>query len=223
MTVELSSPQQEQSFWQTTGLFAAQKGVFRRILYPAWGVWLVILIATAIMFAPGFGWIIASVICLGLPGIAGIFALGALWWRQLFNTLMDIPHIYADSTMLHRDMPLELDYRQHFKKDTEIVVLKAQLVLREWVRYTQGTSTYTDTREIVFDEDWIDHQPISAGQNYHHKFRLRVPADAMHTWDNASNNKLTWHIKVDLDLPGWVDYRNAYEVTVLPEVTHADV
>jgi hypothetical protein len=136
---------------------------------------------------------------------------------------MDIPSIHASSDTLQRGEELTIDYRQHFKKNTEIESLRVQLALREWVRYTQGTNTYTDTRDIVMDEDWLDMQPVTKEQDFAHTFTLRVPDDAMHTWEEANDNKITWRVKVDLDMPGWVDFRESYEVVVQPEAHNATV
>lgn len=227
MSVQLSAPDVGEKsgvaqLMETVGLFAKQKGMFRRILAPVWGTWAALIITIVLYRVADFGAVIFSLMCVVMPGALVLYAASAVWWRRQLGAMMDLPTIHATSDVLQRGDPLDIEYRQHFKKATEIESLRVQLTLREWVRYTQGTSTHTDTRHIVMDEDWIDMQAVSAGEDFTHTFKLRVPDNAMHTWETASDNKITWHVVVELDMPGWVDLRNNYNVMVQPEpVTNA--
>ncbi|MEM6528997.1 MAG: hypothetical protein AAF653_11935, partial [Chloroflexota bacterium] len=90
----------------------------------------------------------------------------------------------------------------------------------EWARYTSGTSTSTDSRDIVIVEDWIDNYPISANSDFIHSFSMKVPENAMHTF-TANDNKISWHINVEMDLPGWLDYRDRYDITISAQIDPA--
>lgn len=217
MAIELSAEQNHRTAWQTLQLFLKQQVMLHRVVIPAIIVWVIIVIIGAIRMSNSGGQIILSIIIFGGMGSIGITLLAARWWHGQFTRIMDFPRVYVADDFLRRNDDLQVRYKQRFKQKTEITTLKVQLVLREWVRYTQGTSTHTDQRDIVIDEDWLDHEPIRPEQIYEHDFDLRVPSNAMHSFE-ASNNKITWHLVIDLDLPGWIDYKNSYALTVTPEV-----
>ena len=223
MPVDLSSSsQQDMPYSQALGMFARQRGAFRNF----------VAIPTAViaLFGCGLSWwafgsiggSIATSICIGLPTLGVAYVLGAAYYRGRFTATMELPRIIATDTRLRRGDEIDITYRQRFKKDVEITLLQVQLIKQEWVRYTRGTDTTTQTRNIPLSEDWVEKVPVAEGQTYHNTFRLRVPDDAMHSFD-ASNNKVRWHIHVELDLPGWVDFRNDYDVEVEAVVNDAAV
>ena len=156
-------------------------------------------------------------LCFGVPLGFFTFSVFSLVWYQKFTALMDLPVVFASSDRLHPSDTLTVDYTQHFKQDSEIEALQLQLICQEWVRYTEGTSTYTDTRDIVVSEDWREGVPVTAAVDYEETFTLPVPADAMHTWTEANNNKIRWKVRLVLDMPGERDYQDDYDMIVLPE------
>ncbi len=210
------------TFSQALGMFGRQKGVWRRfILLPTAGIVIVAAGLTLIAFE-SIGGMITAMICLGLPSLAVTYVTGAAYYRSRFVATMDMPQVMANETILRRGDEIEIDYGQRFKKDVTITQLQVQLIMQEWVEYQSGTDRSTATRDIPISEDWVENVPVTAGQTFKHKFTLRVPDDAMHTFI-ASYNKIRWRIHVELDLPGWVDFRTDYDVEVEARVNDAAV
>lgn len=209
----ISSP-----FIQDVGRFAKQKHAMRRIfgtLAVIWSVALGIFVIGARDFVGDF---MMPLLCFfGSLSYLGVFFLGALYWKTRISALMDFPELEVDSDTAKRGEMLTVRYRHRFNKDTTIEALRFQLVLQEWVRYTQGTNTYTDTRDRVMDEDWYEMEQVYGGQTHTKRVMLKIPDTAMHSWE-ASDNKLTWHVKLTVDLPGWIgDYSETFKIYVPPE------
>jgi hypothetical protein len=197
--------------------FFQQGKVTRRIMALFFGGWTISVIALGLFLTPfGGGIVFALCVLWGLGMVAMVF-LAANYWQSRILAMMDFPTVHANADVLRRGDTLTLRYRHIFKQDTTIELLRFQLVLREWVRYTQGTSTYTDTRDIVMDEDWHEMLDVHEGLSIDREVQLRVPDDAMHTW-SMSDNKLSWLLKLEVDLPGWLDFQEHYELKVIPEV-----
>lgn len=225
MKVKLSSDAVQGSGWQklvqSSSLFSKQKGLPARTVLPA-TLGLIAVVAGLVWLQSGsFVPVIFVAVCGGIPLYAAMFVFGAYLWRNTFDRTMDLPVVFITADTLQRGQHFELDYSQHFKKDTQIETMKVQLILREWVRYTAGTSTSTDSRDIVITEDWLDNVPISANSDFIHTFNMKVPDTAMHTFA-ATDNKISWHIAVDMDLPGWLDFRDRYDITVTAQVDTPD-
>ena len=231
MSVQLTSPDLQE---QPTGIGVIPKalrlymkqsnGCGRLIMYIVGGAAVVVALGFLTSFLGGdefFSGSFFAVLILGAVVGLAVWMGSALWWYYKVTALMDLPTVFADTTQLRRDKDITITYKQHFKKDAEIEALQLQLICQEWVRYTEGTSTYTDTRDIVMDEDWRGHVPVSAAQDYEETLTLRVPTDAMHTWTEGRNNRIEWKIKLVLDMPGNRDFQDAYDVQVVPEVSNA--
>ena len=199
------------------------KKIVRRIAAPYFIIWSVIIIPITCSFFAGNGLFGIVAFCGGILGYIGAFGLAARDWEHRLSDMMKFPVMLATSDDLALNQPLTVQYSQYFKKDLALEGIKAQLVLQEWVRYTQGTSTYTDTRNIVMGEDWTDAIDVRAGDTVEREFNFQVPLDAMHTWRTANNNRLHWLILLELDLPGWLDYKETYNIIVKPEVYAGDV
>lgn len=212
--------------WQriigSVGSFAQQGAVFLRI-YGSFAIgWLLLMGGLFLLLMNGpVLFIVFHVIWLVL-GFIIMLPVAAWWWQSRLHTVMEFPVITASSDIVKRDDDIQIHYRQQFNKDLTFELLRVQLVSQEWVRYTEGTSTYTDTRDHIEDEVWFEQETVMKGVTYSQSFTLKVPDNAMHTWDTASNNKIRWFVSVSLDLPGWLDYRERYPVIVSTEAPHAE-
>jgi hypothetical protein len=204
---------------QTLGRFAQQDGrVIWRIVRPyALMVGAAVIIATIGLMTIN-GVFLVLMCFVSIFAAFGVFFLGAQAWQRKISALMDFPHVYATDNHLKIGQAFTVKYQHRFKQETTIEELKIQLVKREWVEYTQGTSTYTDTRDIVIEEHWRDMVPVREGQTVTLEFDFDIPLNSMHTWTRANNNRITWMLKLTVDLPGWLDYAEDFGLNVLPEV-----
>jgi hypothetical protein len=209
---------------QAMARFRQQDGkLIRKIGMPYFIAWTVVMLLLAMILLFVSNLLGFAMFCVAPIGYVGAFALAARKWDNHISKLMDFPTMLATSDTLAINEPLTVQYSQHFKQDTTVELLRVQLVKREWVRYTQGTNTYTDTRDIVMDEDWRDMLDIRAGDTVEHEFTFTVPSDAMHSWRTASDNKIFWMLRLDVDMPGWFDYKEMYEIVVKPEIYKTNV
>ncbi len=82
----------------------------------------------------------------------------------------------------------------------------------EAATYRQGTSTTTDRevffRQTVFESE--DPREFSSG-----KAVFVVPRDSMYSFD-APNNKITWELVVNGEIPRWPDLDERFQLTILP-------
>jgi hypothetical protein len=85
----------------------------------------------------------------------------------------------------------------------------------EFATYRRGTNSVTDRFEFarvpVFESPAIG--PFGSA-------KVSIPADAMHSF-KANNNRITWSLKVQGDVPKWPDVEEQYELIVSPKgITH---
>lgn len=89
--------------------------------------------------------------------------------------------------------------------------LKLSLQGEEAATYRRGTDTRTDKstfhRDILLELD----QPTQQRGT----LEFTVPAISMHSFDSG-NNKITWQLCVDGDIPRYPDIKNTYPITVRP-------
>jgi len=90
------------------------------------------------------------------------------------------------------------------------------LRLRESASYRQGTTTVTDTEDLL-ELPLLDEEAAGGvGRNtWTGSVQLSIPAGSMHSF-KASNNALTWAVVVKGEVPRWPDVREAFELCVLP-------
>ncbi len=90
--------------------------------------------------------------------------------------------------------------------------LKISLQGEEAATYQRGTNSTTDTstfhHDILLDLD----QPATQQRGI---LELTLPIDTMHSFD-SSNNKITWKLCVDGEIPRFPDIKNTYPITVRP-------
>ena len=94
--------------------------------------------------------------------------------------------------------------------------LRVLLVCEESATYRQGTSTSTDTKRVkeleLFRNEGFE---IQKGLPYESRCELRVPPDAMHSFEE-SHNKIQWKLVVSGDVAGWPDFSRDFPLVVLP-------
>jgi len=158
-----------------------------------------------------------SVFCLlvilSLGGAAGIIVGFNLLWRYFINLKLGEAQLVADRDVIRRGDELRIIFRQPVKQQTALDHVTIRFMLQEWVRYTQGTNTYTDLHNEIVDEQVFGEQLIEAGDTIEKKVRFRVPSDAMHTFSD-DHNRLNWLVTVQVGIKVWPDFYERYEVTL---------
>jgi hypothetical protein len=89
--------------------------------------------------------------------------------------------------------------------------VRVTLRCREWTRYTQGTDTRTDTKEVV-NIDVLGPEPSLDGGLLG---TLKVPGDAMYSF-KAPHNKITWTLAIDGQTLHNLPCRDEYPIIVRP-------
>jgi hypothetical protein len=97
-------------------------------------------------------------------------------------------------------------------RERRIKRLRIRLEGREEVQYRRGTNTVTD-RRLFAAVDVTDAR--SAYEIRGGRAALKMPADAMHSFESA-NNKILWTLKVHGEVDKWPDVKLEFPITVLP-------
>jgi hypothetical protein len=112
---------------------------------------------------------------------------------------------------------IDVSFQQRFKRAAEVERMDFKLLLRETATYQRGTDTYTVRHEDVVEEHEFPSGHIASNRVVQQSFSWRIPRDGMHTF-KANRNKIQWFLKVEVEIAGWPDYEQEYEVKVLPEL-----
>lgn len=94
--------------------------------------------------------------------------------------------------------------------------LKVLLVCQERATYQQGTNSRTETSP-VFEQEVYSHEHFEIQQDepLEATARLRVPADAMHSFRSA-HNEVQWKLIVKGHVAGWPGYEREFPLLVYP-------
>jgi len=153
----------------------------------------------------------------GIPFILiGIVMIVGAFWRTIASVKVAPPAIHVSKERVRIGENFSVTYEQSFRMPSEVLDSKVELIFRESATYQQGTDTRTDTHEEVIDFFESPAKRFERGEKSHESGTFEIPKDAMHTF-NQSKNKLQWFVRVDVDVQGWPDMVEEYEIQVLPE------
>ncbi len=153
----------------------------------------------------------------GLPFIIiGIAMIVGAFWRTIARVKIAPPSIHVSKERVRIGENFTVTYEQSFRMPSEVLDSKVELVFRESATYQQGTDTRTDRHEEVIDFFESPVKRFEGGEKSHVSGTFKIPRDAMHTF-NQPKNKLQWFVRVDVDVQGWPDMREEFEIQVLPE------
>ncbi|MBI3910387.1 MAG: hypothetical protein HY320_05570 [Armatimonadetes bacterium] len=153
----------------------------------------------------------------GLPFVA--IGFGLLTWALLPSIVgMKVarPVVSLSSDAMRGGEAFSLTYQQSFKKAVDVHRIAFQFVFRETATYQRGTDTVTVKYEQIIDSAEHPARRFAAGETFYDQRSLQLPKDGMHTF-SALHNKLQWFVKVQVEITGWPDFKEEYEVRVLPE------
>jgi hypothetical protein len=174
------------------------------------GGWADVISMFSIQFLCGFSGIlifvaigVALMVWVGRPIVAR--------WR------VSHPEITLDKTAYRVGDSFHVVYQQRFKRAADVEHMNLKLLLRETATYQRGTDTYTVRHEDVIEEHEFPSGHINSNSVVRQNLSWQIPRDGMHTF-LASRNKIEWFLSVEVEISGWPDYEQEYEVKVLPEV-----
>jgi len=143
-------------------------------------------------------------VLIGIGLIFGIFhSLLALANPKLELTLSESSPALGDKVQLEWSATKPL---------TKVRNLKISLQGEEAATYRRGTNSVTD--KSIFHRDLLLELDQPANQQ-RGTLELTIPIDSMHSFD-SSNNKISWQICVDGEIPRFPDIKNTYPITVRP-------
>jgi hypothetical protein len=148
-----------------------------------------------------------------------LVGLGLLVW-SLWPVIVGVkftpPEVSVSSDAVRPGDTLSFRFHQTFKSAVEVKQASLQLLLRETAIYRRGTNTYTVTHDFVIQRFDLPPRSYQAGEMLSDQREWQIPAEAMHTFA-STHNRLRWLIVVQVGMSGWPDFKEEYEVRVLPE------
>ncbi len=153
----------------------------------------------------------------GLPFIAigiGLLAWAAKPW--VVGMKLGPAEARCQPESLRPGEAFSFTYRQAVRKPVDVTRVTIDFLFRESATYRQGTDTYTVTHDRPIDHYQRAGRRYEVGDTLLEELSWKVPEDGMHSF-SASNNKLQWLIRVKIELAGWPDVNETYEVHVRPE------
>jgi hypothetical protein len=201
----------------------ASAGVGRACLFLFGTVWTAFscffLIAPLgmLLFNPKHNWVVALPTALfSLPFIAvglGMIAYSILPW--IAGMRVSNPDVTISSSSLRVGDRFTIAYAQTFKRGSEVKRINFSLLQRETVRYQQGDSTATVHHDETAAEFEYPAQRYEAGDSLAFSRSMEIPRTGMHTF-HATHNDIAWLLEVKVDIAGWPDYREAFDIQVAP-------
>jgi hypothetical protein len=155
--------------------------------------------------------ILISLLFIGI-GLAMIIA-GVLPWIARMRVAK--PEISLSTSTLSVGEGFSVYYAQTFKQTSDVQGIKLQLILRERATYRRGTDTTTVTHEETAAEYVFPAKVYESGEQLSFSRSMEIPPDGMHTF-RGRRNKILWLLRVKVDIAGWPDYSEDYELFVQP-------
>jgi hypothetical protein len=108
-----------------------------------------------------------------------------------------------------------VQYAQTFRRVSEVKSIRLQLILRERATYRHGKSTSTAVHEETAAEYEFPAKVFQAGEPLSFSRGMEIPRTGMHTFQGF-RNRIDWLLRVKVDIAGWPDYREDFEIFVEP-------
>ncbi len=148
---------------------------------------------------------------------AGLILIGVGALQFIARSRIGTPNVAISPEMLRVGERFAFTLEHTFKSNVNVQRILVQLLQRESATYRRGTDTYTVTHEEVATEFEIPARPFRRGETLYDNRSLQIPRTAMHTF-KARNNKIQWFLRLKIEVPGWPDLNQEYQLLVLPEL-----
>lgn len=168
---------------------------------------------TFLAFQSGEGW----QWLFGIPFILiGLFLLSQFVIRLMARARVARPDLDISNPSPRIGETFTVHHRQAFKTTAQVERIAVELVFHESATYRRGTDTYTKTHEQIVD--YIDHpaRHFEAGETFQDHYQFTIPPDGMHSF-SGNNNKLTWFIRITVDIANWPTYVEEFPIDVRAE------
>jgi hypothetical protein len=169
------------------------------------------------LLSTGFTFLICFV-----PTMVPFLGFGGFLLYKLLNPVVAKAKVEPAELIVSKDTirvgeTFRVTYRQGFKLAADVEKIQIQFVLRETATYRRGTNTYTAVHNHPHFEQTYPGRRYENGQRFEDSIELAIPKDSMHTFI-ASRNTLRWFIHIEIDFAKWPDYKEDFEIRVLPEM-----
>jgi len=155
------------------------------------------LIFTVLVFVVGLGLTLYNI----RPWVAGFFVTR--------------PDVAISNERIAVGDGVSVSFRQEFKRAASVKKIRLELVFREWAHYSAGKNSRTSTHEEVISEFDLPGREMEAGSELAFTQVMKIPREGMHTFE-STHNRLTWFLRVTVDIAGWADYKEKFPIRVLP-------
>jgi hypothetical protein len=170
-------------------------------------VWLLTLFVKLVAEPLGAPWL-GGLVVLGLTGYGIFLGVRRRRFRRIHEPRLEVsehplPAGTACRAYLFQRGPLSVTYA------------RVLLVCEEKARYTDGTMMRWAEEQVFTRELWRgDALKLAREMPLAQEFSVKVPADAMHSFQSA-NNFVTWKLRVEERIPGlWTVWRLEFPVLI---------
>jgi hypothetical protein len=158
------------------------------------------------------GWALLPLLILPALGLV-LMAAGIYPWVAWLR--VSRPEITIDKTALVLGESFTVGYSQIFKRRSEVRGIQLSLVMIETATYRSGKHQATVHHEEIlaqYDHPGRTYEPEDTLAFSH---TLGIPPGGMHTFQ-AMHNSIGWKLRVKVDVAGWPDYLDSFDLQVLP-------
>ena len=155
-----------------------------------------------------------------IPMTFGLFALLGFWlmanggMRFLASRRLAPPAVTVTVQPLYLGESFRAHVVQRVRKKVDVNSVTVKLICCEWVQYQQGTSTTTETHEVLSVETELPVSgPIHPPDSIEGDIEFTIPEDAMHSF-SAADNRIDWLLRVHTDVANWPDYKSDISLNV---------
>jgi hypothetical protein len=143
----------------------------------------------------------------------GMIAFGIFPW--IAGIRISKPEVTVSSTSLRVGDSFTIGYSQTFKHRTDVKGVRFSLLQRETAIYQSGKSMATVTHDETAAEFEYPGQRYEAGDSLVFSRSMEIPRDWMHSF-RSTHNSVTWLLQAKVNVAGWPDYREDFEIQVQP-------
>jgi hypothetical protein len=146
--------------------------------------------------------------------LIGALCIGGAVKKSLATKKLEPPSLTLSVRPLYLGETFRGELVQRVKKEADINSVTVTLICREWVRYTQGTDTHTETHDVYTVKETLDVTGMIAPPDcIRGHVEFEIPEEAMHSF-SAPDNRVEWLIEVHTDVADWPDYSSKFELNV---------
>jgi sporulation-control protein spo0M len=169
---------------------------------------------------PGIGGIVLIVIGANLLPVPGFFlvAIGLLilFWRALAGMKLGKVATRLESAIIAPGEAVEVALGIQPTKAVHINGIEARLKGQETCVSGSGSDKTSHRHEIHAEASSLSGpRTLVGGQLNVIRGTIRVPRTDAYTFSSA-NNKVTWDLRLHVDVPAWPDWSEEYELTLVP-------